>query len=842
VSEMGVLQTVLAALMLDTGNALGLADVTPRQLGLLKSTSTRSVGTDAGSWRDDFEGTTLDRSSWNVEVNCNGGGNGEAQCYVDSAENLYVANGKLHIVATRAASGQISSARLTTQGKFEVAYGIWEARLRIPGVKGTWPAFWTLGADIGQIGWPACGEIDIMENFQRGGENDNTLYSTAHSLKHSWGTNTALPGGSSPTLDLSMFHTVRLEWAPDSLSFFVNGVQTWRLNRPNGATNYDWPYAKPHFALLNLAIGGNGVGFAMPPVDAYPIRYEIDYVSITPLPPLPPHLPPLPPVPPKPPSLPWPIRCGVATCDALVWATMAGGYACGARIEWLQGTEPGSPQHDEYTACKQVAVDEYPIACGGCDPRLLVQLHPPSPKVAPPPLSPKAPSPSPTPQCGVPTCTASVWSTDAEGFTCGDRIIWVMGQPGATESSACEQVGRVEFPNECGGCDPTQGAGPPPSPSPPPPPCGVSTCTTSVWATLAEGFTCGDRIVWVQNNLGETETIACERVARVEFPNECGGCDPTQIISAPRPLPPSPSVPSPSPSPFGPPPSSPPPPLPSPSPFGPPPSSPPPPLPAPPSSPQPQTPPSTPAPSPPPLPSAPFPVPAAPQQPTRCGMSTCNSSVWATFADGFTCGDRILWVMGQPGATESSACEQVGRVEYPDQCGGCDPTQDNALSPSPSPPPPPCGVSTCTSTVWATLAGGFTCGDRIAWVINTHGESEATACERVGRIEFPNECGGCDPMHGAQHHGSPSPPPSAPAPPPPCGVSSCTDSVWATLANGFTCGDRITWLQDVEKLDEDQACRQVASKEFPDQCGSCDPRPTQRSSSASGGGSGSGCA
>ena len=261
-------------------------------------------------FRDDFDGTgleALDRGAWNVEVNCDGGGNNELQCYVDSAENIFLSDGMLHITARRESDGRVTSGRLTTQGKVEIAYGRWEARLKVPGVLGTWPAFWTLGNDIGNISWPACGEIDIMENFQRAppDRSGESIYSTAHSAKHSWGTNTALPGGFSTALDLTQFHVVRMDWSPDKLEFFVNGNRTWHLDRSPGSTNYDWPYAKPHFALLNLAIGGNGVGYATPPDDAYPLTYSIDYVSIEALPPPPPAPPMTPPSPPVPPMPPW---------------------------------------------------------------------------------------------------------------------------------------------------------------------------------------------------------------------------------------------------------------------------------------------------------------------------------------------------------------------------------------------------------------------------------------------------------------------------------------------------------------------------------------------------------
>jgi len=95
-----------------------------------------------------FDGAFLDRGAWNVEVNCDGSGNHELQCYVDSIDNIFLRDGMLHITARKESDGSVTSGRLTTQGKVEIAYGRWEARLKVPGVMGTWPAFWTLGNDI----------------------------------------------------------------------------------------------------------------------------------------------------------------------------------------------------------------------------------------------------------------------------------------------------------------------------------------------------------------------------------------------------------------------------------------------------------------------------------------------------------------------------------------------------------------------------------------------------------------------------------------------------------------------------------------------------------------------
>mmetsp|Transcript_37704 Transcript_37704/g.88216 ORF Transcript_37704/g.88216 Transcript_37704/m.88216 type:complete len:457 (-) Transcript_37704:27-1397(-) len=239
-----------------------------------------------GSFVDEFDGALLDRSAWNVRVDpvdpgtgtC-GTNNNEDQCYVDDPDHVFVRDGRLHIVARRAANGRITSARIHTRDKVEMTYGRWEARLKVPAVVGTLPAFWTIGFDYPLIGWPACGEIDIMENFQHGSKGADARRrwtSTVHSIAYHG-------GGRSQPLDLTQFHTVRLDWSPDALQFYVDNKPTWRYDRKPGSTNDDWPFAKPHFVILNLAIGGNGVGGHLPPVSAYPLTYVVEYVSIEPL-------------------------------------------------------------------------------------------------------------------------------------------------------------------------------------------------------------------------------------------------------------------------------------------------------------------------------------------------------------------------------------------------------------------------------------------------------------------------------------------------------------------------------------------------------------------------------
>jgi beta-glucanase (GH16 family) len=123
------------------------------------------------AWSDEFDGpanSAPDQSKWTYDLGAGGGGNHELEVYTDLRENSFLdGKGNLVIRAQRSTSGGYTSARLKTQGKFSTAYGKIEARIKLPYGQGVWPAFWMLGSDIDSIGWPACGEIDVMENIGR---------------------------------------------------------------------------------------------------------------------------------------------------------------------------------------------------------------------------------------------------------------------------------------------------------------------------------------------------------------------------------------------------------------------------------------------------------------------------------------------------------------------------------------------------------------------------------------------------------------------------------------------------------------------------------------------------
>lgn len=219
-------------------------------------------------WEDDFNGTELDRNSWNVELHEPGWVNAELQEYVDSDKNIYVKDGNLVIQAIKdetKADGdpeQYTSGRINTQNKHDYQYGRFEARAKVPSGKGFLPAFWMMPTVEGYYGqWPLCGEIDIMEVM---GQETNKLYSTLHFGNP----HTQKQGTYEGEADFSEdFHVYACEWDPDEFRFYVDDqlfytVNDWFTKRAGfGETAYPAPYDQPFYMILNLAVGGSWVGY-----------------------------------------------------------------------------------------------------------------------------------------------------------------------------------------------------------------------------------------------------------------------------------------------------------------------------------------------------------------------------------------------------------------------------------------------------------------------------------------------------------------------------------------------------------------------------------------------------
>ena len=231
-------------------------------------------------WSDEFNtGSTPDTTKWmyNIGTGSNGWGNNEAQYYTSDATNARIENGNLVIEARKESKGgkNYTSARMLTQGKASWTYGRFEIRAKLPKGVGTWPAIWMLGDNITTVGWPTCGEIDIMEHV--GKEQDVVLWST-HSKLNNWSLGTQKTNKSIIDGVSTDFHIYKMEWSKDYIQFFVDGKLYYTSPNEGKGSDY-YPFNAPQFLLLNLAIGGNLGGPAIN--DAiFPCRMEVDYVRV----------------------------------------------------------------------------------------------------------------------------------------------------------------------------------------------------------------------------------------------------------------------------------------------------------------------------------------------------------------------------------------------------------------------------------------------------------------------------------------------------------------------------------------------------------------------------------
>jgi len=238
-------------------------------------------------WSDEFNGPNrarVDSSKWVVETGGGGWGNDELEYYTSRPQNASQENGNLVIkVLQEKYSGaggvtrNYTSARLKTLGKFSQAYGRFEARIKIPRGQGIWPAFWMLGNDIEKPGWPACGEIDIMENI---GKEPALVHGTIHGPGYSGangiGAAYALPDDQRFADD---FHVFAVEWEPNAIRFYVDDhLYATRIptDLPQGTK---WVYDHPFFLLLNVAVGGGWPGNP-DPTTVFPQTMLVDYVRV----------------------------------------------------------------------------------------------------------------------------------------------------------------------------------------------------------------------------------------------------------------------------------------------------------------------------------------------------------------------------------------------------------------------------------------------------------------------------------------------------------------------------------------------------------------------------------
>lgn len=231
-------------------------------------------------WSDEFDvDGAPDSSKWNYDLgdgcpNLCGWGNNEEQYYTSRSDNVIVEDGLLKIKAKKESyqGKEYTSTRMKTQGKYSFTYGKVEVRAKLPSGGGTWPAIWMLGDNITTVGWPACGEIDIMEHT---GNNQNVVSSALHTPSSYGGT---INKGEQRINDVSeQFHVYELYWNNEEMIFSVDGVEHYRYN-PNTKNSDTWPFDAPQFLILNIAMGG-GLGGTIDP-NFTESSMEIDYVRV----------------------------------------------------------------------------------------------------------------------------------------------------------------------------------------------------------------------------------------------------------------------------------------------------------------------------------------------------------------------------------------------------------------------------------------------------------------------------------------------------------------------------------------------------------------------------------
>ncbi len=238
-------------------------------------------------WSDEFNapnGSAVDRTKWTFDIGGEGWGNQELESYTDRPQNSYIQDGNLVIQANAekytgkdGLTRNYTSARIKTLGKFSHTYGRFEARMKLPAGQGVWPAFWLLGDDIEKVGWPACGEIDIMENI---GKEPSTIHGSIHGPGYVGSTGIEAPYSLPDKKRFADdFHVFAIEWDTDSVSFFVDQELYVRRTRADLKPGWTWVFDKPYFLILNLAIGGDWPGNP-DATTVFPQTMLVDYVRV----------------------------------------------------------------------------------------------------------------------------------------------------------------------------------------------------------------------------------------------------------------------------------------------------------------------------------------------------------------------------------------------------------------------------------------------------------------------------------------------------------------------------------------------------------------------------------
>ena len=240
-------------------------------------------------WSDEFDGEDLDLSKWNRLSWRPGWVNNELQAYTERDTNIFLESGFLVLqgLIDPGFSGtdyngndynaDYTSGRVNTDGKFSTTYGRFDIRAKLPKGKGSWPAIWMLGESINSIGWPDCGEIDIMEHV---GYDEGMIHGSIHTEEYNHMYNTQRSGSKYIENVTSTFHVYSLEWSPFYLRYLIDDEPFFFVYNDSKGDNSKWPFDDPHYIILNLAIGGDWGGVQGISTSDFPMRMMVDYVRV----------------------------------------------------------------------------------------------------------------------------------------------------------------------------------------------------------------------------------------------------------------------------------------------------------------------------------------------------------------------------------------------------------------------------------------------------------------------------------------------------------------------------------------------------------------------------------
>jgi hypothetical protein len=229
------------------------------------------------AWSDEFTANYINSNNWSYDTGGSGWGNNELEYYTNSNKNAFATSGYLVIEARKETMGtnNYTSARMISKDKKTFTYGRIDFRAKLPKGQGVWPALWMLGNNIGTTPWPACGEIDIMELL---GHEAQKTYGTIH-WGAAGGASTHIGGNYSlPSLTFNdKFHLFSLKWEADKMTFLIDDMVYFTANKSQVNGNY--PFDKPFFFIMNVAVGGNWPGNP-DATTVFPQRMIVDYVRV----------------------------------------------------------------------------------------------------------------------------------------------------------------------------------------------------------------------------------------------------------------------------------------------------------------------------------------------------------------------------------------------------------------------------------------------------------------------------------------------------------------------------------------------------------------------------------